>query len=146
MMDSPHAEAMPERRCKCDDQDPGSCNYCRGQASLKLVRHVGHSLGHEVDETAVRVIARTLFNAGFYIQRIRTKAEREYDKREAGTWDESDCPLADVILTTSNSSDPASDHYADQSRLYSNKEWLRFPFCDSDIETHQIGETLILQE
>ncbi|MCZ6830987.1 MAG: penicillin acylase family protein, partial [Gammaproteobacteria bacterium] len=65
---------------------------------------------------------------------------------QAVTWDESDCPLADVILTTSNSSDPASDHYADQSRLYSNKEWLRFPFCDSDIEAHQIGETLILQE
>ncbi len=61
------------------------------------------------------------------------------------TWDESDCPIADVILVPSQSTDPASPHFADQTRLYSNKEWVRFPFCEEDIEANQIGETLILE-
>ena len=62
------------------------------------------------------------------------------------TWDESDCPIADTILTHSQSTDPASPHYADQSWLYSRKEWVRFPFCEEDIVEQQIGETLILEE
>lgn len=62
------------------------------------------------------------------------------------TWDESDCPIADTILTHSQSTDPASPFYGDQSEVYSRKEWVRFPFCEEDIEAAQIGETLILQE
>ena len=62
------------------------------------------------------------------------------------TWDETECPIADVILVPSQSTDPESPHFADQTRLYSNKEWVRFPFCEEDIEFNQIGETLILQE
>lgn len=62
------------------------------------------------------------------------------------TWDESDCPIADVILVPSQSTDPASPHFADQTRLYSNKEWVRFPFCEADIAAAQIGETLVLEE
>ncbi len=61
------------------------------------------------------------------------------------TWDESECPIADVILVPSQSTDPASPHFADQTRLYSNKEWVRFPFCEADIEANQIGETLVLE-
>jgi acyl-homoserine-lactone acylase len=64
---------------------------------------------------------------------------------QAVTWDESDCPIADTILTHSQSTDPASPHYADQSWLYSRKEWVRFPFCEEDIVEQQIGETLILE-
>ena len=60
------------------------------------------------------------------------------------TWDDSECPIADVILVPSQSTDPASPHFADQTMLYSNKEWVRFPFCDEDIEANQIGETLVL--
>jgi acyl-homoserine-lactone acylase len=30
--------------------------------------------------------------------------------------------------------------------LYSNKEWVRFPFCEDQIVAAQIGETLILEE
>ncbi|MDJ0879999.1 MAG: penicillin acylase family protein [Halieaceae bacterium] len=61
------------------------------------------------------------------------------------TWDESECPIADVILVPSQSTDPDSPHFADQTRLYSNKEWVRFPFCEDDIQANQIGETLVLE-
>jgi acyl-homoserine-lactone acylase len=62
------------------------------------------------------------------------------------TWDESDCPIADVILVPSQSTDPESPHFADQTMLYSNKEWVRFPFCEDDILANQIGDTLTLEE
>lgn len=65
---------------------------------------------------------------------------------QAVTWDESECPIADVILVPSQSTDPTSPHFADQTKLYSNKEWVRFPFCEDDITAAQIGETLILKE
>ncbi|HEY6131087.1 MAG TPA: penicillin acylase family protein, partial [Halioglobus sp.] len=62
---------------------------------------------------------------------------------QAVTWDDSECPVADVILVPSQSTDPASPHYADQTKLYSNKEWIRFPFCDDQIAAQQVGETLV---
>ncbi len=62
------------------------------------------------------------------------------------TWDESDCPIADTILTHSQSTDPASPHYGDQTREYADKRWIRFPFCEEDIAAEQIGETLLLEE
>jgi acyl-homoserine-lactone acylase len=62
------------------------------------------------------------------------------------TWDESECPIADTILTHSQSTDPASPHYGDQSRLYADKRWVRFPFCEEDIAAQQIGATLLLEE
>ena len=65
---------------------------------------------------------------------------------QAVTWDESDCPIADVVLVPSQSTDPESPHFADQTQLYSDKQWVRFPFCEEDITANQIGETLILEE
>ncbi len=65
---------------------------------------------------------------------------------QAVTWDDSDCPIADVILVPSQSTDPASPHFADQTELYADKEWVRFPFCEEDIAAAQIGDTLILEE
>jgi len=62
------------------------------------------------------------------------------------SWDESECPIADVVLVPSQSTDPTSPHFADQTKLYSNKQWLRFPFCEEDIAAAQIGETLLLEE
>jgi acyl-homoserine-lactone acylase len=62
------------------------------------------------------------------------------------TFDESDCPIADVILVPSNSTDPESPHFADQTRLYSSKEWIRFPFCEQEIEAAQVGDTLVITE
>jgi len=65
---------------------------------------------------------------------------------QAVTWDESECPIADVILVPSQSTDPESPHFADQTKLYADKSWVRFPFCEEDISAAQIGETLLLQE
>lgn len=62
------------------------------------------------------------------------------------TFDESDCPVADAIITTSQSIDPDSPHYADQSELYSRKEWVRMPFCEDAVEAARIGEPLTLSE
>ena len=58
---------------------------------------------------------------------------------QAVTWDDSECPIADVILVPSQSTDPTSPHYADQTRLYSNKEWIRFPFCEEQISAQPGG-------
>ena len=65
---------------------------------------------------------------------------------QAVTWDETVCPVADVILVPSQSTDPESPHFADQTKLYSSKEWIRFPFCEDEIVANQIGETLVLEE
>lgn len=62
------------------------------------------------------------------------------------TWDESDCPIADTILTHSQSTDPASPHFGDQTALYSQKQWVAMPYCEEDIEAARIGDTLILEE
>jgi len=62
------------------------------------------------------------------------------------TWDDSDCPIADVILVPSQSTDPESPFFADQTRLYSNKEWVRWRFCEQDIVAHQVGDTLVIEE
>jgi acyl-homoserine-lactone acylase len=62
------------------------------------------------------------------------------------TWDESECPIADTILTHSQSVQSDSDFYSDQSKLYADKRWVRFPFCEEDIVAQQIGDTLVLEE
>jgi len=62
------------------------------------------------------------------------------------TWDGSDCPIAEGILTHSQSTDPESEHFADQSILYSNKQWIDLPFCPEDIRAAAIAVPLLLQE
>ena len=64
---------------------------------------------------------------------------------QAVTWNDT-CPIADAILAPSQSGDPESPHYADQTELYSRKEWVRFPYCEDEIEAAQIGETLVVEE
>ena len=50
------------------------------------------------------------------------------------TWDDSGAPDARAILTYSQSEEPESPHYADQTRLYSEGKWLRLPFTETQIE------------
>ncbi len=57
-----------------------------------------------------------------------------------------DGPVADAILSYSQSTNPASPHYADQTRNYSAKEWHRLPFSDEEIAAAKIGETVKLSE
>lgn len=64
---------------------------------------------------------------------------------QAVTWDDTECPVADTVLTHSQSANPQSPHHRDQTALYSRKEWLRFPFCEAQISAEQVGETLVLE-
>ncbi len=50
------------------------------------------------------------------------------------TWDDAGAPDARAILTYSQSQEPDSPHYSDQTRLYSEGRWLRLPFTDAQIE------------
>ncbi|MFB4319456.1 penicillin acylase family protein [Actinomadura sp. 21ATH] len=43
------------------------------------------------------------------------------------------CPDVRTVLTYSQSADPTSPHYADQTRLFSQNRWVRTPFCENDI-------------
>jgi acyl-homoserine-lactone acylase len=49
------------------------------------------------------------------------------------TWGKSRCPNARTILTYSLSVDPNSPFYSDQTRLYSQKKWVRDLFCRRDV-------------
>ena len=39
-----------------------------------------------------------------------------------------------TILTYSESANPNSKHYADQTRLFSQKKWIDPPFCPGQVE------------
>jgi acyl-homoserine-lactone acylase len=44
------------------------------------------------------------------------------------------CPVdARTILTYSQSTNPASPYFADQTRMFSNKEWVNEAYCESEI-------------
>ncbi len=49
------------------------------------------------------------------------------------TWNNSACPVGTTILTYSESSNPASPHFADQTMLFSRKQFLPDRFCTSAI-------------
>jgi acyl-homoserine-lactone acylase len=62
---------------------------------------------------------------------------------QAITWDESDCPDAYAILTYSQSTDPASEHYADATKLYSQGGWIDMPFCEAARDEQEISRETI---
>jgi acyl-homoserine-lactone acylase len=49
------------------------------------------------------------------------------------TWNKSACPDARTILTYSESTDPTSKHFADQTDLFSGKRWVRDLFCRKEV-------------
>jgi acyl-homoserine-lactone acylase len=50
------------------------------------------------------------------------------------TWpSEGECPVGSTILTYSESSNPDSPHFADQTKLFSQKRWLTDRFCQAQI-------------
>jgi len=52
---------------------------------------------------------------------------------QAVGWDGGRCPVARTLLTSSQSSHPASRHFSDQTRLFSDERWVRSRFCEKDI-------------
>ena len=59
------------------------------------------------------------------------------------TWDE-DGPKAGIMLTYSQSTDPASPHYRDLTEHYAQKGWVDVPFREADILADPELETLHL--
>ena len=55
-------------------------------------------------------------------------------------------PVADAILSYSQSTNPASPHAADQTRAYAAKKWHRLPFHRRDVTSQRIGKTRRIAE
>ena len=55
-------------------------------------------------------------------------------------------PVADAILSYSQSTNPASPHAADQTRAYAEKRWHRLPFHRKDIRAQAIGKAVRIRE
>lgn len=52
---------------------------------------------------------------------------------QAVGWDGGRCPVARTLLTYSQSANPNSPYYADQTRLFSQERWVTSRFCERDI-------------
>ena len=59
---------------------------------------------------------------------------------------DADGPVADTLLAYSQSANPESPHFADGTRAYSERRWLRFPYTDAEIAAQRIGEALKISE
>jgi acyl-homoserine-lactone acylase len=55
-------------------------------------------------------------------------------------------PVARAVLTYSQSTDPASPHATDQTRLYSDKGWVSLPFHAKDVTAGTTGPVLRIRE
>lgn len=59
---------------------------------------------------------------------------------------ETDPPIAQGWLTYSQSTNPASPHYADMTRLFSAKTWHTFPYTEAQIRADPNYSTLTIRE
>jgi acyl-homoserine-lactone acylase len=55
-------------------------------------------------------------------------------------------PIAQALLTYSESTDPASPHYADQTLRYSKKQWIPLPFQQGEISSDPNFTTRTINE
>ncbi len=55
------------------------------------------------------------------------------------SFDGDGCPDAQTMLTYSQSTNPKSPHYADQTRLYSKGGWVKDVFCERDVKRATLG-------
>ena len=53
------------------------------------------------------------------------------------------CPDARTILTYSQSTNPNSPFFADQTRLYSDKRWVPVRFCGHNVRRHTVTKTTV---
>jgi acyl-homoserine-lactone acylase len=63
---------------------------------------------------------------------------------QAVTWKTGDpCPQAATLLTYSESANPASPHFADQTELFSHRGWVTASFCPAQVAAHALSTTLL---
>jgi acyl-homoserine-lactone acylase len=60
------------------------------------------------------------------------------------TWASGDsCPQAATLLTYSESDNPGSPHYADQTELFSSSQWVTAYFCPAQVAAHAVSTTVL---
>jgi acyl-homoserine-lactone acylase len=60
------------------------------------------------------------------------------------TWADGDpCPQAATVLTYSESDNPASPHYDDQTKLFSRRQWATAYFCPAQVTAHAVSTTVV---
>lgn len=64
---------------------------------------------------------------------------------QAVTFDDTG-PVVDAVLSYSQSTNPASPHFGDQTLLYSAKRWVRLPFTKAQIEADMISKPVTIRE
>ncbi len=57
-----------------------------------------------------------------------------------------DGPVADALLTYSQSDDPSSPHFSDQTALYSSKTWRSLPYSREQIEADPALTSMTIEE
>ncbi|MFJ2116016.1 penicillin acylase family protein, partial [Streptomyces sp. NPDC087850] len=65
---------------------------------------------------------------------------------QAVGWDGSGCPVARTLLTYSQSPNPRSPHFSDQTTLFSTGHWVTSRFCERDILDSPGLRTLSVRE
>ncbi|MCF1597868.1 penicillin acylase family protein [Streptomyces muensis] len=65
---------------------------------------------------------------------------------QAVGWDGGRCPVARTLLTYSQSSNPNSAHFSDQTRLFSGERWVTARFCERDILASPALRTVHIRE
>jgi acyl-homoserine-lactone acylase len=60
------------------------------------------------------------------------------------TWPPGDpCPAAATLLTYSESDDPGSPYYADQTLLFSHSQWVTPYFCPAQVAAHAVSTVVL---
>ncbi|MEU9733843.1 penicillin acylase family protein [Streptomyces sp. NPDC048002] len=65
---------------------------------------------------------------------------------QAVGWDGGRCPVARTLLSYSQSSNPGSAHFSDQTRLFSGEKWVTSRFCEWDILTSPSLRLVVVRE
>ena len=55
-------------------------------------------------------------------------------------------PVVEALLAYSQAGDTTRPYHRDQTRRYSDKEWIRLPFSKSEISEQAVGEMIKLRE
>ena len=63
---------------------------------------------------------------------------------QAVTWASGNpCPQAATVLAYSESDNPASAHYDDQTKLFSSRQWATVYFCPAQVAAHAVSVTAV---
>ena len=82
------------------------------------------------------------FNAVYQVERGQILYGSSYV--QLVSWQTGDrCPLASAVVTYSESANPASPHYADQTRLFSHKKWAPVYFCPAAVNAHAVSKLTV---